>query len=542
MKNLPINNGFGAITQNELENIQETLVELLKEFDKICKENNITYYLDGGNAIGALRHKGFIPWDDDIDLMIKRDDFEKLKIVLEEYCKNNKDRLFVYSSNKDFVRKQFARFVRNDKLILMKDIMTIDYKTGAFIDIFILDGIEDRYLKKYTNTLEKAQEWFHTYLNGVVGTASFFEYLFSLGAEKLFGKRIVAKYYMKKLDSFEKKSKKIDFYIPRNGFNYGVYPARIFQEPKYVEFEGALFPVATRPQEHLRIHYSEDWFLLPEPESRFSHHFTLTSELFSPQELKDEFDWFEDIPKYRNTQTKRHIFQVLRKKFVVKRHKELIKANALKYELELKLLLEKTSIKELEELEKEENFVAIYKIFEPYYLAQKELLKIYSLAKYGICLPKEYLYFAIKSLFMCGNIFLARKYLALYENLEKKEAKLLEVLNSSLQIECFIQDEEFEKAKDELEKLPLEYLEASNIVVYRKRLGLLKFSSISDEIAYYETNSKNNGQNYELDKLIADCYFEVLDYKKAYEIYDEIIENHNNLLLIMEIKEKLDEK
>lgn len=541
IKNLPINNGFGAITQDELKNIQKTLVELLKEFDQICRDNNITYYLDGGNAIGALRHKGFIPWDDDIDIMIKKDEYEKLKTILEKYCDKNKNRLFVSCINKDFVHKQFARYVDSSSLIIMKDIMTLDYNTGAFIDIFILDGVEEQYLKDYTYALETAQEWFHTHLNGVVGTASFLEYIFPLGAEKLFGKKAVAKYYMNKIDSFEKKSKKIDYYIPRNGFNYGVYPADVFQEPKYEEFEGILFPVATKPEKHLRIHYSADWFLLPEPESRFSHHFTLTSELFTPQELKDEFNWFEDIPKYRATQTKRHIFQVLRKKFVVRRHQSLIKANALKYELELnKILPLNASLNDLEKLNKQNNYIEIYTLLNPYYIAQKEILKIYSLAKYILKLPNDYLYFAIKALFMCGYIFQAQKYLSLHKDLNPKEQKLLEVLNSVLQIECHLQDSEIDEARKLLETLPKEYLEASNVVVYRKRLGLLTFGSIQEEIAYYEEKFKNNGHSYDLQKLIADCFVAQNEFVKAVSIYEEIIKNHNNLLVVMEVQEILE--
>ena len=60
------------------------LLTLLKEFDSICKKNNITYYLEGGSLLGAVRHKGFLPWDDDIDLCITRAEFKKLLAVIDK--------------------------------------------------------------------------------------------------------------------------------------------------------------------------------------------------------------------------------------------------------------------------------------------------------------------------------------------------------------------------------------------------------------------------------------------------------------------------
>lgn len=75
---------------------QNKLLVLLEEFDKICKENKITYWLDGGTFLGAVRHHGFIPWDDDVDVSVHWSDVERLQISLNEYAANSTDRLLFF--------------------------------------------------------------------------------------------------------------------------------------------------------------------------------------------------------------------------------------------------------------------------------------------------------------------------------------------------------------------------------------------------------------------------------------------------------------
>ena len=77
-------------TKNKnLRDLQLGILELLKIFHKLCKKHNLTYWLDSGNLLGAYRHKGFIPWDDDMDVAMPREDYEKviplLKPELEKY-------------------------------------------------------------------------------------------------------------------------------------------------------------------------------------------------------------------------------------------------------------------------------------------------------------------------------------------------------------------------------------------------------------------------------------------------------------------------
>ena len=84
--------------QEVLEKLQHLEMEIVKDFVRICKEHNLEYFGYAGTGIGALRHKGYIPWDDDIDISMPRKDYEKfLKIVIEEMG----DKYYVLNSMTD---------------------------------------------------------------------------------------------------------------------------------------------------------------------------------------------------------------------------------------------------------------------------------------------------------------------------------------------------------------------------------------------------------------------------------------------------------
>lgn len=119
-------------------------IDLLNEFDRVCKKHSIKYFADGGTILGAVRHKGFIPWDDDIDLALTRDEYTRLCNVSYEF----KDPYFFQTEYTDPGSLKGHAQLRNSNTtaILKGDYKKnnlFKYNQGIFIDIFPIDKVID---------------------------------------------------------------------------------------------------------------------------------------------------------------------------------------------------------------------------------------------------------------------------------------------------------------------------------------------------------------------------------------------------------------
>lgn len=121
-----------------LEDIHKEDLKILKEFIKICDRYNLTYYIIGGTLLGAIRHKGFIPWDDDIDIAMPRNDFNKLIEVANSSLPNNMELITFENDNNN--RDYVSKIINKEINITEKVNESKDKKINLFIDIFSIDG------------------------------------------------------------------------------------------------------------------------------------------------------------------------------------------------------------------------------------------------------------------------------------------------------------------------------------------------------------------------------------------------------------------
>ena len=125
--------------------LQLSELDLLIEFDRICKKYSIRYFLVGGTLLGAIRHKGFIPWDDDIDVGIMREDYELfLKVCPKEL---HKDYQLCNWDNDNFPLP-FSKLRIKGTQLIEESSMDTDINKGIYIDVFVFDKVSNSKFKR----------------------------------------------------------------------------------------------------------------------------------------------------------------------------------------------------------------------------------------------------------------------------------------------------------------------------------------------------------------------------------------------------------
>lgn len=141
------------LTPQELREIQLTELELLTEVDRICRMYDIHYNIIAGTLLGAVRHKGFIPWDDDADVAMIRSEYDRFVNA----CHTELDQERFYFQDMDVetgYRWGYGKLRRKNTLFLREFQEHMPYEQGIFIDIFPLDGVPDLYPFRVLKNLE----------------------------------------------------------------------------------------------------------------------------------------------------------------------------------------------------------------------------------------------------------------------------------------------------------------------------------------------------------------------------------------------------
>ena len=141
------------LDQRQLRRLQMIQLEMLKEVDRICKKCGIKYNIIAGTLLGAVRHGGYIPWDDDADVAFLRPEYEKFRRA----CKKELDRSRFYfqdDRNTKGYRWGYGKIRRKDTLFLREYQEHMPYAQGVFIDVFPLDGVPDNYFLRSLKNFE----------------------------------------------------------------------------------------------------------------------------------------------------------------------------------------------------------------------------------------------------------------------------------------------------------------------------------------------------------------------------------------------------
>lgn len=264
---------------------RKILLNELMFVTKLCDKNNIKYFLYGGTLLGAVKYKGFIPWDDDIDIALLRDDYEKLLKLLEENETDEYKVLHIYNT-KDYYYP-FAKLV-SKKTKLVENAREIK-ELGVYIDIFPFDGILDDYEKalhktrvamnlasrrmRIKNNIPKSS--MKKKENKQVSYKKLKDFIYGYLdiRSRILGYNFLAKH----LDRKVRKHKVADCnYVSRYKYHDEVFKKSFFEEQGIYEFEGHKFKSVKNYDEFLKQLYGDYMKELPKEMQRSHHQFKVT--------------------------------------------------------------------------------------------------------------------------------------------------------------------------------------------------------------------------------------------------------------------------
>ena len=255
------------LSNEELRRLQLTELEMLEEVDRICRKNGIPYSLDAGTLLGAVRHKGFIPWDDDLDVMLLHEDYERFY----EACKRDLDttRFFFQDHRTDpNYRWGYGKMRRLGTEYIKAGQEKLKQRTGICIDVFDAENIpdEEKKRKKYIRRMFCIRKMMYSALGRTNESNPlmrlWYSLLYLVPIRTVF--RIKNRWTRKVNAS---RTENVFFPTwPVKNHPYG-FPRRLFDEFTDVEFEGGSYMSIRDYDTYLKIRYG-DYMKLPPVEQR----------------------------------------------------------------------------------------------------------------------------------------------------------------------------------------------------------------------------------------------------------------------------------
>lgn len=262
-------------TQEYLQKTHQVLKEILDYVAGICDAQGFTYFLAYGTALGARRHSGFIPWDDDIDICMPRNDYEALLRYMKEHPSKEYPLQFIHNEDQYFL--YFAK-VRKAGTLFREGIVDGLYKeNGFFIDIFPMEYVD-------RDQVEHARSKFRRF--HMITHYLMFHSCKELYKEKESGLRyaldcVNTLFYRGRSNKewIEELQREITGDGTEETFEYiaefedrvTIMQKDIFFPPAKLEFEGTLYNVPNQIDEYLKVKYGPDYMQLPPEDQRNTH-------------------------------------------------------------------------------------------------------------------------------------------------------------------------------------------------------------------------------------------------------------------------------
>lgn len=509
---------------------QRRLFNLLVRLDKFLKKHDIEYYIDGGTLIGAIRNRGFLPWDDDVDTVMTRANYEKLLAVADELHDEGLD-LACYERYNDYTKHSVKVIDLSTTMILYGDIVH-RHSCGTQVDIFIFDPLPANKVNEYTKYFSVYTELLtYNYLDNekvVKYIPTYKKYKFLM---HFLGRDRVLKMLRDKLFCYTEEES--DYFILRYHEPDLFYDKGILQRPKYAEFEGYTFPIPTRSEDFLRTMYDDSWAIVPQISEQLPHN-DIRDLNVSGNNYYDDLYKFLDLKKANRTFNLRKRYSISRLPSKLGKDKYEARFAVLSAECQLKDTIDVENINKLFE---EKKYWEICDIIEPIVNYRRHLIK-------GDILPEFSSDFYVKSLYSlicCGKYYradiicgIAKRY---FNNDDFDDIAMLIKICRDLAIA--LDNKRYSDAENIVNKYFEKY---SDVVDFIKAKIIVELQNNNSKQLYdnkiINMGLKLHNRDGELLKLYGDIIKDVFGKDKAMDYYREAVNNTRNGLVWLELKEK----
>lgn len=247
--------------------LQDKILEIMVYIDEFCKKYGICYFLMGGSALGAVRHEGFIPWDDDLDIFMDYKNYMKFIDCCKKYL--DTDRFYLQVENSDELPHFFTKIRMNGTTLIQRvESKAKEQHMGIFVDIMCLNNAPEnkllRRIQYYAAGMLKAKTCSLTTYKPVgikKKTAFYISKMVVVGPVKNILLHIVRRYN-------KKETKTVAHVFGRAKFKNSFYPKEDFKEQRFVPFETVCLAVPSNVEDYLTIRYGANYMQLPDEKTK----------------------------------------------------------------------------------------------------------------------------------------------------------------------------------------------------------------------------------------------------------------------------------
>lgn len=245
----------------ELEHLQRVILSIAKYIDSLCKENDIDYYLLGGSAIGAIRHHGFIPWDDDLDIVMDAKNYTKFVHVCREQLDNEK--YYFQEGYKDWPMPFSKVKLRGTVLKEPSGYVNESGEEGIYVDVFKLENAPSSKFGQIWQYFCAKYLLCNCLLRRGWGVTSWSKRLMMIASAPL-NVSLFRSFFLNQVEKYNNKETDYRlFFAGRYRFNTSFYPKSVLGKPRYVAFEDTDLPVPEKYDEWLKQIFGD--YMTPPP-------------------------------------------------------------------------------------------------------------------------------------------------------------------------------------------------------------------------------------------------------------------------------------